>query len=322
MNSIHSESPDKEGEFNSEVPEDNVHGETVKTNGFHGYSVNGHKNTGVFEWVKSILAPKNEDALRKTLEEYVEEDVGEQETPSIARHEKRLIANILKLRDLRASDVMVPRADIIAIDTKSSAEEIIKLLKEHPHSRFPVYNEDLDNILGSVHIKDLFALFSELNDFNLDSIVRDLPIVSPSIPVLDLLLEMRETRRHMAVVIDEFGGIDGLLTIGDLIETIVGEFYDEHDIDLTPEIKLLSDGSVVADARVDIDEFEKKFGDLLSDEEKEEIDTLGGLVFMIARRVPARGEVLRHDSGMVFEIIDADPRRVSKMRIRNIPSRN
>lgn len=322
MNSIHSESPDKEGKLNSEVPEDNVDGVTVKTNGFHGYSVNGHKNTGVFEWVKSILAPKNEDALRKTLEEYVEEDVGGQETPSIARHEKRLIANILKLRDLRASDVMVPRADIIAIDTKSSAEEIIKLLKEHPHSRFPVYNEDLDNILGSVHIKDLFTLFSELNDFNLDSIVRDLPIVSPSIPVLDLLLEMRETRRHMAVVIDEFGGIDGLLTIGDLIETIVGEFYDEHDIDLTPEIKLLSDGSVVADARVDIDEFEKKFGDLLSDEEKEEIDTLGGLVFMIARRVPARGEVLRHDSGMVFEIIDADPRRVSKMRIRNIPSRN
>ncbi len=285
----------------------------------NGNGTNGHKDAGLISWLKSALQKKNDDALRKTLEEYVDENGEINEHLPAAIHEKKLISNVLKVRDLRAMDIMVPRADIIAIDVENDRDSILKLISEHPHSRFPVYKDELDNIIGSLHIKDMVLALPENSNLNIESIVRDMPIVSPTIPVLDLLLEMRETRRHMALVIDEFGGVDGLITIGDLIETIVGEFYDEHDIEVAPEVRILSDGSVIADARVDVEEFEKEFGELLSEEERDEVDTLGGLVFTIARRVPARGEVLRHESGMVFEIIEADPRRVSKMRIRNIP---
>lgn len=137
--------------------------------------------------------------------------------------------------------------------------------------------------------------------------------------VLDLLTQMRITRKHLALVVDEFGGIDGLITIGDLIEAIVGEIDDEHNLEVQPEMILQTDGSIMADARYDIDEFEDIYGEILSEEEREENDTLGGLTFFLAGRVPARGEVLTHSSGMVFEIEDADPRRVKRLRIRNIP---
>jgi CBS domain containing-hemolysin-like protein len=149
--------------------------------------------------------------------------------------------------------------------------------------------------------------------------IRPVPIVSPSLPVLDLLLKMQRDKKHMVLVVDEHGGIDGLVTVGDLIEEIVGEFDDEFDDDTAPQIIEKSDGSIMADARADIDDFEDQVGKILSEEEREEVDTLGGLVFFAAGRIPARGEVIKHDSGMVFEILDADQRRVSRLRIRNIP---
>jgi len=138
-------------------------------------------------------------------------------------------------------------------------------------------------------------------------------------PVLDLLLMMKQMRRHMALVVDEFGGIDGHVTINDVIESIVGEIEDEYDRDDEPTLIQNRDGSIMIDARYDIEEFEEKFGRLLTDEEREDNDTLGGLVFEIAGRVPARGEILTHPSGMVFEIVDADPRRVNRLLIKNIP---
>ncbi|MEM6781273.1 MAG: transporter associated domain-containing protein, partial [Pseudomonadota bacterium] len=143
----------------------------------------------------------------------------------------------------------------------------------------------------------------------------------PSMPVLDLMLQMRQSKKHMAMVIDEYGGIDGLVTIGDVLEAIVGEIDDEFDLDEHPEMIERNDGSVLADARVDIDEFEERYGELLTEEERNDIDTLGGLVFSVAGRIPARGEVLKHDSGIVFEILDADPRRINRLRIKNIPEK-
>ena len=277
------------------------------------------KKTGLWAWLKSLSKPKNgSEHLREALEEYIEElDNGE--TQSIALHERTLISNVLKLRDMTVVDVMIPRADIIAIDIDTTQEDLLALLSEKQCSRIPVYRETLDDVIGTVHIKDLLSRLAIKKEIQIKELIRDVPIVSPSMPVLDLMLQMRQSKKHMTLVVDEYGGIDGLVTIGDVLESIVGEIDDEFDFDEQPEMIEKSDGSIYADARVDIDEFEERFGLLLSDEEREESDTLGGLVFTIAGRIPARGEVLKHESGVVFEILDADPRRINRLRIKNIP---
>ncbi|HEY8190526.1 MAG TPA: transporter associated domain-containing protein, partial [Micavibrio sp.] len=193
------------------------------------------------------------------------------------------------------------------------------LLSEKQYSRLPVYRDSLDDVIGSIHIKDILAALARNEKIEIENLIRDVPIVSPAMHVLDLLLEMKQTRRHMALVVDEFGGIDGLVTVGDIIGAIVGEIEDEHEVDDQPQMTMAPDGTVIADGRVDVEELEEKFGAFLSDAERQDIDTLGGLVFAIAGRVPTRGEVLSHDSGLVFEVLDADPRRVSRLRIKNIP---
>lgn len=268
-------------------------------------------------FVKSILgANKSEDSLHETLREFVSED-GKDE--SLAADERSLIKNILAMRDLRAVDVMIPRADIVAIDSSISTQDLFTLLSERQFSRFPVYKETLDDVIGTLHIKDLLACLARGQPIVIEEIVRDVPIVSPAIHVLDLLLEMKTTRRHIALVVDEFGGIDGLVTVGDIIEAIVGEIEDEHEVSDQPQLLITPDGTILADGRVDIETFENRFGKFMTDEEREDIDTLGGLVFAIAGHVPARGEVVSHDSGLVFEVLDADPRRVHRLRIKNIP---
>lgn len=267
----------------------------------------------------SVFKPKTDSTLRETIEEYIEDDSNSDDETSTSSHEKTLISNILKLRDLCASDVMIPRADIIGLNHDCTEEEIFTLLSEKQYSRLPIYKETLDNVIGCIHVKDILAALACGEKLEISKLVRDVPIVSPSIHVLDLLLEMRMSRKHMALVVDEYGGIDGLITIGDLIEDIVGEIDDEHDADDHPEIITQSDGTILADARVDLEIFEEHFGDLLTEEERYENDTLGGLVFFLAGRVPARGEVLKHETGMQFEILEADPRRVSRICIRDIP---
>lgn len=272
--------------------------------------------------LKNIVArPKNgAENLREAIEEYIEEVNESEDSPSMASHERSLISNVLKLRDTTVIDVMIPRADIAAIEVNSDQNTLMALLAERQFSRIPVYRETLDDILGTVHIKDILSIIASGLNLDIKSMIRPVPIVSPSLPVLDLLLKMQADRRHMVLVVDEHGGIDGLVTIGDLIETIVGEFEDEFDTETTPQISKQSDGSVIADARLDIEEFEEKYGFILTDDEREEVDTLGGLVFFTAGRIPARGEVIEHDTGMVFEIMEADQRRISRLRIRNIPS--
>lgn len=287
----------------------------------HLHVVNEDENQtpdkSLFGFIRKLLGNKSDNDLHSALREFVAD--AEKTDSGIDADERLLISNILALRDMRAVDVMIPRADIIAIDSSISTQELFSLLAEKQYSRFPVYRETLDDVIGTVHIKDILACLARSQTVNVETLIRDIPIISPSMHVLDLLLEMKQTRRHMALVVDEYGGIDGLVTIGDIIEAIVGEIEDEHEINDEPQIAIGADGSIHADGRVDIESFENRFGKFLSDGDRENIDTLGGLVFSIAGRVPSRGEVLSHESGMVFEILDADPRRVFRLRIRNIP---
>lgn len=284
-------------------------------------------NATLLSRLKALMVkPKSgNESLREALEEYIGELDEEKVTPSIATHEHALISNVLKLRKTTVIDVMIPRADIAAIEVDADQDSLMELLSERQFSRIPVYNETLDDILGTVHIKDILAVIANNKDkkkLTLKSMIRAVPIVSPSLPVLDLLLKMQTDKKHMVMVVDEYGGIDGLVTIGDVIEAIVGEFDDEFDTDDDPQMVVQSDGSVISDARLLVEEFEAVYGQILSEEEREDVDTLGGLLFYIASRIPARGEVIKHDSGMVFEILDADQRRVNSMRIRNIPQLN
>jgi len=291
---------------------------------------NGHP-VGLWQRLRGLLKSRQGEAqLRETLEEIIDEikDVDREEVGGapISSDERVMLSNILRLRHLAAYDVMVPRADIIAVDLDTPIDELVDVMSSAGHSRLPVYRDTLDEVVGIVHIKDLLHYMRErktTGDFDLVDLVRRILVVAPSMRVLDLLLEMRLSRVHMALVVDEYGGIDGLVTIEDLVEEIVGEIEDEHDVAVGPKLIERPDGSLIADARATIEEFEEMVGPVLSDEEREEdIDTLGGLLFTLAGRVPDRGELVEHPpSGITFEILEADPRRVKRLRVRNIASR-
>ena len=261
-----------------------------------------------------LFRSRSPDHVRETLEELIEDRSGS-ETP-IDDHERILLGNVLRLRDVTTADVMVPRADIQAVDVRTDLKKLVEIFNESGHSRLPVYRRTLDDVIGMVHHKDVLVHNTQGQNETLSHLIRRVLFVSPSMRALDLLLEMRLKRIHMALVVDEFGGIDGLLTIEDVVEQIVGEINDEHDTDPDPDLKVGADGLIEADGRALIARFEELVGPVLSDEEREEVDTLGGLVFFVAGRVPARGEVIVHTSGFEFEIIEADPRRVKRMRVK------
>lgn len=270
---------------------------------------------GLFSWFKGFRRPRSNGngSVRDTLEELIEEH--EEAQVPFGEDERTLLQNIMTVRQKTVADVMVPRVDITAIEAGTPKKEIIKLIGEQGHSRLPVYRETLDDVIGMIHIKDLLT-WSGKRTFRLSEILRKVLFVAPSMQVLELLLEMRVTRSHMALVVDEFGGVDGLVTIEDLVEEIVGEIDDEHDVDDDPTFSEGANGSLVADARVPIDALEEKLGPVITDEEREDIDTLGGLVFTLLGRVPIRGELVTHPSGWEFEILEADPRRVRKLCVR------
>ena len=270
--------------------------------------------SGLLGWIRGVGGAQNgEDSVRNALEELIEERE-EAEVP-IDEDERILLANILELRGRTIHDVMVPRANIAAVSRDSSLSELIDLLTKESHSRLPVYGETLDDVAGMVHIKDVLAWRGRDGDFSLSKIQRKILFVSPSMQVLELLLEMRAERSHMALVVDEFGGVDGLVTIEDLVEEIVGEIGDEHDLDDNPKMISHPDGSFTADARVTIGTLEEMTGTEVTGGDTEDIDTLGGLVFSIAGRVPVRGELLHHSSGVEFEVLDADHRRIKFLRV-------
>jgi len=270
----------------------------------------------------NALRGGNAHSIRESLEEVIEES--ERQSPALSAQERVMLANLLKFGELRIDDVMVPRADIVAVEEKTPLQQLIVDFRQAQHSRLPVYRETLDDPIGLVHIKDIFALLEPLPDGGvrcpdvpISQIKRELLFVPPSMPARELLLKMQTTHIHMALVIDEYGGTDGLVSIEDLIEEIVGDIDDEHDVEEAPQLSAREDGGYDADARLDLEDFKAQTGiDLAPNDAEEEIDTLGGLVAYLVGRVPQRGEIIPHPSGLEFEIVEADPRRVKRVRLR------
>ncbi len=288
--------------------------------------------------------------LRQKLQDALREEEGP--AYGFTSQERAMLRNILRFGCLRVADVMVPRADIQAIEESAPVSDLIHLFERAGHSRIPVYRDTLDDPQGMIHIKDLLRWLADqsreastnkdkgegnagqarlrliTNDpvINLGAadlstpvfatrILRKVLFVPPSMSVVDLLLRMQGSRMHMALVVDEYGGTDGLVSIEDLVEEIVGEIEDEHDVNGGPLIRAHPDGGYVASARAPVSELSLKLGfDLVS--EDEDVDTLGGLVFMLAGRVPVKGEIVRHPSGVEFEVLEADPRRIRRLHIR------
>ncbi|HVZ08092.1 hemolysin family protein [Rhodopila sp.] len=279
---------------------------------------------GLLARFRQLLGHKlPEPSVRDSIAELVQEAADARpepgEPPELDRHERLLIANVLRLRETTADDVMVPRADIVAIRSDVTLQQAIELIRVDGHSRLPVYRDQLDDVIGMVHVKDVFAYVGRPDAFSIEAIMRKPLLVAPQIPVLDLLLQMRQQRMHMALVIDEYGGIDGLVTIEDLVETITGDISDEHDDPESPMMTERQDGTLDVNARTSIEDFERVVGPILTEDERDaDIDTVGGLVFTLAGRVPSRGEVISHPSGMEFRILDADPRRIRRLRARRV----
>lgn len=234
--------------------------------------------------------------------------------------ERTLMRNIQRMRDLRILDVMTPRADIVAVSEEAEFGDILQAFEENGFSRLPVYRETLDDPIGFVHLKDIALAYgigrAPKRAFHLRDHIREALFVPPSMRVAALLQKMQGTRVHLALVIDEFGGVDGLVTIEDLVEPIVGDIEDEHDTEESALWRAESTGVYVLNARADLREFEMAEGQtLLPEDWEEDVDTFGGLVFMLTGRVPVRGEVISHPMGHEFQVIDADPRRIKRLRL-------
>jgi CBS domain containing-hemolysin-like protein len=265
------------------------------------------------------------------LRELIEDALARSKSDSLSAQERNMLLRILRFGKLTIEDVMVPRADIVAVDDTVSIDELMRVFRKAEHSRLPVYHETLDDPRGMIHIRDLMSWITEQanGDDGLDlgkvdfkrsigslGLTRELIYVPGSMSCLDLLLKMQTSQLHLALVVDEYGGTDGLVSIEDLVEEIVGEIADEHDVEEEPLIRVDPRLGLIADARMPVEELEKHLGiTLVSGEQEEDIDTLGGVVFSLTGRIPARGELVHHPSGVEFEVLDADPRRIKKLRI-------
>ena len=270
-----------------------------------------------FKKTKSNNLDKN---LDQELEQFVAKRINEDDSNGkTLSHENELLKNLAGLRGITASDVMIPRVDIVSVAMSDDFNEIVKQLIQTNHSRVPVRNESLDNIAGILHIKDVLANLFLKEKQDIKTLLKKPIFVSPSISLLDLLYEMRIKRRHLALVVDEYGGIDGLVTIEDLVEELVGEIEDEHDLSSDCRLDKLEDGSIIVEARIIIDLLEGFIESIRKEDLNEEIETLGGFIISIAGRVPVKGEVIKYSpSGLKFEILDADPRKVILVKITGL----
>jgi magnesium and cobalt transporter len=259
-------------------------------------------------------------AMRESLEEVIEES--ERKEPALSQQERVMLANLLGFGELKVSDVMVPRAQILAVDEDTPMTELVALFRDAKHSRLPVYRETLDDPTGLVHVKDVLTLLEPDGaggyrpvPSSIARLKRPILFAPPSMRALDLLLKMQATHTHLALVIDEYGGTDGLVSIEDIIEEIVGDIADEHDEE-TPPLKREGD-DFIADARLELEDFKTESGiDLATPETDVDVDSLGGLVVWLLGRVPQRGEIIAHPAGYEFEVLEADPRKVKRLRIR------
>lgn len=277
---------------------------------------------GPIAWFKGLIKGKesNSDSLREALEEYIEEIEESSSAASIDTHHA-LVTNVLKTHDLEVDDIMIPRVDIVSFDIDDSFDNLKKLLIEKQYSRIPLYRGSMDDIVGAIHIKDILASLLAGKPFNVEEHLREVLFVSPSMPLLDLLQMMKEDKKHMALVVDEFGGIDGLVTINDVIEAIIGDIEDEFGDEDEPKMILKPDGTLVSDGRMDMEEIEELYGPILTEEEREDVDTLGGLTMRLAGHVPLKGESFDHSTGIRLEVLDSDGRRVKRVRLRNLPQK-
>ena len=253
----------------------------------------------------------------KELEQFVAKRISADDlNGNSLSHENELLKNLAGLRGITASDVMVPRVNIVSVAMSDNFKDIVKQLIKTNHSRVPVRNESLDDIVGILHIKDVLANLSLKEKPSIKSLLKKPFFVSPSISLLDLLYEMRVKRRHLALVVDEYGGIDGLVTIEDLVEELVGEIEDEHESSSEIRLDKIEDGSIIVEARIVIDLFEDLINSIRKEDLNDEIETLGGFIISIAGRVPVKGEVIRYSpSGLKFEILEADPRKIILVKI-------
>ena len=268
--------------------------------------------------LRSLLGKRSsQSALRETLE-LIEE--GEESETTMSPEQLAFLRNIIDLGDVNIYDIMVPRAKIVAVDRSLSFTELVAAMSRAQHSRLPVFDETLDNSLGMVHIRDVLTAMYEGKSPTVDELMREVIFVSPSSRPLALLAEMRSKRIHLAMVADEYGGIDGLVTIEDIVEQIVGDIHDEHDAEERPLIHRNADGSVLSDGAASIEDVESLTDkSLLPQEDQAEIETIGGLITSLIGRVPNSGERIEHPSGLVFEVLAASPRRIEKVKIHLLP---
>jgi CBS domain containing-hemolysin-like protein len=287
----------------------------------------------LYERLRGLLG-LHAGSVRDDIEEALEDSDG---GADFSPKERAILKNVLALHDIRVADVMAPRADVVALPLDATVAQALAAFRTAGHSRLPVYHETLDDPRGMIHIRDFldflasdpaFGLISAESDaadvkpFDMATplsktpLVRSVLFAPPSMPALDLLARMQASRIHIALVIDEYGGTDGLVSMEDIVETIVGNIEDEHDVAEGEQIALGPDGKYIVEARAPLDEVAKTVGLDVGDlEEAEDVDTIGGLVAAIAGRVPARGEIVAGPQGFEFEVLDADPRRLKRVKI-------
>ena len=271
----------------------------------------------IYSSIISLFRSNQKEELKNVIEDLIDEN--KSSTEKIDDGTKNIFKNVINLSDKCIEDVMIPRADIDAVSSDIKIDKLITFINKTKHSRIPVFQENLDKIIGMIHIRDLFEkVNNKKKKENLSlskTITRKILFSSPSMKILDLLLKMRSEQIHMSIVVDEFGGTNGLVTIEDLVEEIVGEIKDEHDFEEIEEIKKISKKTYDVSARLPVEDLEKKIGGYFTDEEKEDIDTVGGLVFNLLGKIPSRGEVINHKSGLEFTIRDADTRKIKRILV-------
>ena len=302
-------------------------------------AMNETRKPSLLAKLKRRLGSKNSD-LEQTIETVIETHAEETGATTLDGDARSMMRNVIGFADIRVKDLMVPRANITALDEDGSMRELLDLFIEANHSRVPIFRESLDDVIGMVHVKDFLRwmtakgkrkkargsgemgldlpakeLSSAVKQHN--SLRREVLFVPPSMPAPDLLLKMKASHIHLAIVVDEYGGTDGIVSLEDLVEVIVGDISDEHDIDEQRDMLVKVDDQIwLANGQVEIAHVEEALGlKLLSEEQQGEADTLAGLVFELAGRVPTRGEIIKHASGLEFEIIEADTRRIKRVRI-------
>ena len=265
--------------------------------------------------IKKLLSS---EATREEILSFIATNQGEKNNDELHdNNEKNLIKNILNLNNKSVEDIMVPRAEIVSVEKNQNINEILSIIDNESHSRMPVYENNLDNVLGFFHIKDLINSNTNKN-FTLQKVLRDILYVAPKSPILDLLKRMRSSRIHMGLVVDEFGGVDGLVTIEDLVEEIVGEIEDEHDAeDQDDLIKKINQSTILVDASYKIEDLENYFN-LKIKLDDDEIDTVGGLLFFIANKVPQNNQIYKYGNNLQFKVVKASARKIEYLEIKKI----